>query len=153
MTEPGARSAPLTKHSPRRTEQTIDLREPAAVGSTHSGVFWIDTERFTAMLAPPPAAPSGALWLATRVGVALLLVTNAVYAFAVPEDFESLLQANPIGARIDDDIVGAAVALAGVNDAILAVLVLARRWQGWVWCWLGAWFAIIAMTKWLNLVT
>lgn len=132
-----ARGRPLPPH----VAPMIDVHEDAGRSPGRPRALQVD------------AAPDPGLWLLARLGMALLLATNAVSALAAPGDFENLLRGNPIGSRIDDGLIRAAIVLAGVNDAVLAILVLARRWRPWVWGWIGAWFAVIAITKLLKLLT
>lgn len=152
--------------------QAADGRSPGADVPV-PGVIWVDSDQMAALLPAPqrPPEPGGLAglagrsgrsgrsarrlewtWLLVRFGTAAVLLTNAVYAFAQPDDFAQILRGNPITGWLPDDIERAAVMLAGINDAVLGICVLARRWRPRVWAWLGAWFAVIAATKLLNLL-
>ena len=93
-----------------------------------------------------PVAPE-LLWLIGRVGLATLLMTNAIYAFVAPESFEAMLSSLFILGGLPAPLIGLLVVGAGLNDALLAIFVLVRPRTPFVWAWVGAWFVVVALVK------
>ncbi|MCA9342800.1 hypothetical protein KC950_02180 [Candidatus Saccharibacteria bacterium] len=91
-------------------------------------------------------------FLGFRVGLAALLATNSIVAFVDPESFKSLLESNFIGGQLPAGLLDIMVIFAGINDAVLAVLVLINKWKHIVYLWIGLWFALIAGVKITNLI-
>ena len=87
-----------------------------------------------------------------KTGLAFLLVSNAIVAFTDPDSFRSLLESNFIGSKLPDQLLEIMVVFAGINDLILAFLVLLGKWKNIVYIWIGFWFATIAAVKIMNLI-
>jgi len=121
----------------------------AIIDLTDSPTRPMDAGKPTAIEVLPGAAPVSPelLWLIGRVGLVGLLATNAIYAFVAPESFENMLSTHFFLGWLPAPLITVLVAAAGVNDALLAIVVLARHRRPLVWAWVGVWFAVVALVK------
>lgn len=90
--------------------------------------------------------------LGFRLGLGFLLLINSIVAFTEPDSFKSLLEVNIIGKHISESLLEIMVFFAGVNDLLLAGLVVFGKWKKLVLLWVGLWFAVIAGVKAMNLI-
>lgn len=84
------------------------------------------------------------------VGFASIFIVNGIVAWLNPHDFIVLLTTFPIAAWIGH--VELMVVLAGVNDVLLGLLILSRRWKPYVLAYAGAWLALVTLIKLFTLV-
>lgn len=118
-------------------------------------VHWVSPEAMRALLgAEAPPAPNHALHgsMFVRLGIASIFFVNAIVAFVSPGDFESVLAKNLVGSELPETLRSVMVAGAGVNDALLAVAIVAFGSHRVVWLWVALWFLLIGGVKLMNLV-
>lgn len=143
-------SARRLEHVQVATQASTQQGEPTE--RRGSDVLWVDADQFTAMLAPASPAPSGSLWLVARLGIASLLIVNAISTFIAPDSLEVLFGDSSIGALLDHGFVRHIATLIAVNEVLLAFAVMSRRWRPGVWCWLGISFVFTAIVMTLMFV-
>lgn len=101
----------------------------------------------------------GAAWDATsldnwfvRLGLASILLVNALAAYKNPADFQKLLGDNHVGQNLPSTAIDLLVGVAALNDMVLGLCVLFLPYRRLVFFWVAAWFLVVAGTKSMNLI-
>lgn len=144
-----------TQRNPTRPTTTsrieIDLRERGPVSWRRPAIM--SRLRARARADPPTVAEfRGWRGLLCRLGVASLFAVNGIVAFLFPEDFASLLVANPVGGLLPSGLVNLMVCAAGLNDLALAAAITVAGNRRAVWAWMALWLVLIAGVKATNLL-
>jgi hypothetical protein len=80
-----------------------------------------------------------------RFGFASVFLINALIAWLEPGGFVKLMQGGLLGQVIDD--FKPFVWLIGLNDGLLALLILWGRARAWVLAWSGLWLLAVTLIK------
>lgn len=73
-----------------------------------------------------------------RWGLALVFLANSLTAFFAPQEFKDLLEASFVSHWLPVSI-AAFVFMIGINDLLLALLILANKYQKYVLAWAMLW--------------
>lgn len=85
-----------------------------------------------------------------RVGFAGIFLANALVAWFTPGDFLMLIQDNVLVQLTGYPHVY--IMVAGVNDLLLALLILSGRWPRVVYVWASFWLMVVTLVKLLHLL-
>ena len=87
-----------------------------------------------------------------RIGLALVFLANALTAFFSPQEFRILIEQSFL-ANLLPISTSALVWIIGVNDLLLTLLILFKRFQKYVLIWAMLWLiAVIILTKELSAI-
>lgn len=96
------------------------------------------------------SGPSVLLGWFFRIGFAGIFLINAFVAWLTPGDFLTLIQDNFLVQFTGYPQLY--VLFAGVNDLLLALLILSGKWPRFVYVWASFWLLIVTLVKLLHLL-